>query len=131
LAAAEGFMRARVSMQFMTRSCESSSMGIAENLLCPTLETLARMKPSAAAKEVFLHDTKAAYAKMVAIEQVDRIQWVLLRWLIPLTQRKTAEKKEKETNKVVVQADDLISFRQFAKKSSADSDDVSPLRSLM
>ena len=43
------------------------------------IETLARMKPSAAAKEVFLHDTKAAYAKMVAIEQVDRIQWVLLR----------------------------------------------------
>ena len=34
------------------------------------IETLARMEPSQAAKEVFLHDTKAAYAKMVAIEQV-------------------------------------------------------------
>lgn len=34
------------------------------------IETLARMQPSEAAKEVFLHDTKAAYAKMVAIEQV-------------------------------------------------------------
>jgi coatomer subunit beta len=37
-----------------------------------------------------------------------------------------AEKKEKENKKVVVQADDLISFRQFAKKSGAgDGDDVS------
>lgn len=34
------------------------------------IETLARMQPSEAAKEVFLHDTKAAYTKMVAIEQV-------------------------------------------------------------
>ncbi|KAI5450154.1 coatomer subunit beta [Naganishia albida] len=71
------------------------------------IETLARMQPSEAAKEVFLHDTKAAYTKMVAIEQ-----------------RKTAEKKEKENKKVVVQADDAISFRQFAKKSGAgDGDD--------
>ncbi|KAJ9107198.1 hypothetical protein QFC19_002858 [Naganishia cerealis] len=70
------------------------------------IETLARMQPSKAAKEVFLHDTKAAYAKMVAIEQ-----------------RKTAEKKEKESKKVVVQADDLISFRHFAKKSAGGDDD--------
>lgn len=70
------------------------------------IETLARMEPSQAAKEVFLHDTKAAYAKMVAIEQ-----------------RKTEEKKEKESKKVVVQADDLISFRHFAKKTNGDEDD--------
>ncbi|KAJ9095248.1 hypothetical protein QFC21_005614 [Naganishia friedmannii] len=70
------------------------------------IETLARMEPSKAAKEVFLHDTKAAYAKMVAIEQ-----------------RKTAEKKEKESKKVVVQADDLISFRHFAKKTNGGDED--------
>jgi coatomer subunit beta len=34
------------------------------------IETLARMQPSEAAGEVFLRDTKPAYTKMVAFEQV-------------------------------------------------------------
>ena len=70
------------------------------------IETLARMQPSAAAKEVFLHDTKAAYAKMVAIEQVGPILSLPLQQLILFSQRKTAEKREKENKKAVVQADD-------------------------
>lgn len=34
------------------------------------VETLARLQVSAAIKEVFLHDTKAAYSKMVVTEEV-------------------------------------------------------------
>ncbi|SPO26566.1 probable SEC26 - coatomer complex beta chain of secretory pathway vesicles [Ustilago trichophora] len=56
------------------------------------------------AKEVFLHDTKAAYTKMVEHEQA-----------------KAAEKLAKETKVVKVQPDDLLSFRQFSKKAADDA----------
>ncbi|SPC64143.1 probable SEC26 - coatomer complex beta chain of secretory pathway vesicles [Ustilago sp. UG-2017b] len=59
---------------------------------------------SAEAKEVFLHDTKAAYTKMVEHEQA-----------------KAAEKLAKETKVVKVQPDDLLSFRQFSKKAADDA----------
>jgi coatomer subunit beta len=72
------------------------------------VETLAKLQASASVKEIFLHDTKAAYAKMVATEE-----------------KKALEKKAKESKTTVVQADDLISFRQFNKKAAAgDMDDV-------
>lgn len=71
------------------------------------VETLAKLQANRAAHEMFLEDTKAAYANMIAAEQ-----------------KKIEETKEKETKKKVVQADDLISFRQFAKKSvAADVDE--------
>ncbi|SPO26842.1 probable SEC26 - coatomer complex beta chain of secretory pathway vesicles [Ustilago trichophora] len=56
------------------------------------------------AKQVFLHDTKAAYTKMVEHEQA-----------------KAAEKLAKETKVVKVQPDDLLSFRQFSKKAADDA----------
>ena len=57
-------------------------------------------------EEVFLHDTQAAYAKMVAHEE-----------------KKAAEKRAKESKTVAVQADDLIAFRQFSKKNAAGEAD--------
>ncbi|KAG9093773.1 coatomer subunit beta, partial [Ceratobasidium sp. UAMH 11750] len=57
-------------------------------------------------KDMFLKDTKAAYAKMVAHEE-----------------KKAAEKKAKDTKKSAVQADDLITFRQFAKKTTNEGID--------
>lgn len=56
------------------------------------------------AKQVFLHDTKQAYTKMVEHEQA-----------------KAAEKLAKETKKVKVQPDDLLSFRQFSKQAADDA----------
>jgi coatomer subunit beta len=59
-------------------------------------------------KEIFLHDTQAAYAKMVAQEDA-----------------KAAEKKASDSKVVKIQADDLISFRQFSKKiSNGEADEV-------
>ena len=61
-------------------------------------------------KEIFLHDTQAAFTKMVAHEE-----------------KKKEEKRVKESKVVAIQADDLISFRQFAKKNSeGEVDEVSP-----
>ncbi|PWZ00329.1 putative SEC26-coatomer complex beta chain of secretory pathway vesicles [Testicularia cyperi] len=73
------------------------------------VETLASSiedaKPeSKEAKQVFLHDTKAAYTKMVETEQA-----------------KAAEKLAKETKVVKVQPDDLLSFRQFSQKAADDA----------
>ncbi|KAI5474319.1 coatomer protein complex, subunit beta [Pseudohyphozyma bogoriensis] len=58
-------------------------------------------------KQIFLSDTKSAYAKMVKAEE-----------------KKVEEQKKKDSKAVAVQADDLISFRQFSKKNgSGDSDE--------
>jgi coatomer subunit beta len=73
------------------------------------VETLAELLSSKTLHKVFLEDTKAAYAKMVAAEE-----------------KKALAKKELESKKTTIQADDLIPFRQLAKKSAAgDADDVS------
>lgn len=45
--------------------------------------------------------------------------------LIVRSQKKAAEKNEKETKKSVVQCDDLLTFRQFSKKAADDVIDVS------
>ncbi|KAG2093746.1 coatomer beta C-terminal region-domain-containing protein [Suillus discolor] len=56
--------------------------------------------------DIFLKDTKAAYSKMLVAQEVHK---------------KAAEKKESEsTKKHVVQVDDLLTFRQFLKKSADD-----------
>ena len=75
------------------------------------VQTLASSQDSSApekeeADEVFLHDTKAAYAKMVQHEQ-----------------KKAEEKKQLESKVVKVQPDDLLGFRQFSKKSALDGAD--------
>lgn len=73
------------------------------------IETLAELgaptRDTAAAEQVFLHDTKAAYAKMVEAEE-----------------KKAAEKAAKQSKVKQVQPDDLISFRQLAKKSAAEAE---------
>ncbi|WWC65786.1 uncharacterized protein I303_108408 [Kwoniella dejecticola CBS 10117] len=75
------------------------------------IETLAELQSSKILQDVFLHDTKAAYAKMVATEE-----------------KKALEKKERESKTATVQADDLISFRQLSKKSTlGDVDDFDDL----
>ncbi|KAG8996714.1 coatomer subunit beta [Tulasnella sp. JGI-2019a] len=56
--------------------------------------------------DMFLKDTKAAYAKMVATEE-----------------KKAAEKREKESKNVSIQVDDLLTFRQFSKKAASDGID--------
>lgn len=59
-------------------------------------------------KEIFLHDTQAAYTKMVAHEE-----------------KKAEEKRLKDSKAVAIQPDDLISFRQFSKKNAGgDADEV-------
>lgn len=81
----------------------------AQERITNCLHSLAEMGNSteqAPIKEIFLHDTQAAYTKMVAHEE----------------EKKAAEKK-KESKGVAVQADDLISFRQFSKKTLAQEQD--------
>ncbi|KAK0566272.1 coatomer subunit beta [Tilletia horrida] len=67
------------------------------------VQTLATLPQEAVTKDeisgVFLHDTKAAYAKMVEAEE-----------------RKQAEKAAKENKTAKVQADDVLQFRQFKKE---------------
>jgi coatomer subunit beta len=38
--------------------------------------------------------------------------------------KKAAEKKEKESKKVAVQVDELLTFRHFSKKAALEVDDV-------
>jgi len=92
------------------------------------IETLANLQTAEAASEIFLKDTRAAYTKMVANEEVRGISDFLAEFtddLVPSEQKKAREKKAKDTKKTVIQADDLIPFRQFAKKTQTDGDDVS------
>ena len=54
---------------------------------------------------VFLEDTKSAYAKMIAHQEA-----------------KKAEELAKQNKVVKVQADDLLTFRQFSKKNAAEAE---------
>ena len=73
------------------------------------IRVLSEMSLNKTINEIFLLDTKAAYAKMVATEE-----------------KKAQEKREKDSKTSAVQVDDVLSFRQFSKKGLADSaDDVS------
>ncbi|OCH95747.1 coatomer protein [Obba rivulosa] len=68
------------------------------------IETLSELESKPVVHEIFLKDTKAAYSKMVAAQE-----------------KKAAEKKESEkTEDKIVQVDDLLTFRQFSKKSVDD-----------
>jgi hypothetical protein len=50
---------------------------------------------------------------------------------IVFNQAKAAERKDAETTKaVIVQVDDLLTFRQFSKKSADDAIDVSHVDTL-
>ncbi len=88
------------------------------------VETLGKLKTSKPMHEIFLNDTKAAYAKMVATEEVRRSPLLNLRArqtdLNSTLQLKAQEKREREMKKTTIQPDDVISFRQFAKKATTD-----------
>ena len=72
------------------------------------VETLAQLVDSKIMGDVFLRDSQAAFSKMVKTEEA-----------------KALAKKETDESKNIVQADDLISFRQLSKKPLGDVDDVS------
>ncbi|KAG1786708.1 coatomer beta C-terminal region-domain-containing protein [Suillus plorans] len=68
------------------------------------IQTLSELQEKSIVHDIFLKDTKAAYSKMLVAQE-----------------RKAAEKKEAENTKEhVVQVDDLLTFRQFSKKSADD-----------
>lgn len=75
------------------------------------LQALAAFQPKSSeekeVREMFLVDTQKAYSKMVKQEE-----------------KKANEKRAKAAKATVVQADDLVSFRQFAKKGGAEADEV-------
>jgi coatomer subunit beta len=70
------------------------------------IESLAELQNAKAVHEIFLSDTQAAYAKMLAAEE-----------------KKAKAKKALESKKAQVQADDLIQFSQLVTKRNADEDD--------
>ena len=73
------------------------------------IQTLSELQDKPVVHEIFLKDTKAAYSKMINAQE-----------------KKAAEKKESESAKTIaIQVDDLLSFRQFSKKSADDVLDVS------
>ncbi|KWU42573.1 Coatomer, beta subunit [Rhodotorula sp. JG-1b] len=86
----------------------------AQERILACLQSLAELDNPAAGpdrarviEEIFLRDTQAAYAKMVEHEE-----------------KKALEKKKREDKAQAVQADDLIQFRQLAKKTAgADVDE--------
>jgi coatomer subunit beta len=55
---------------------------------------------------IFTEETKAAFARMVQAEE-----------------KQNAEKKAKDKSAVVIQADDVISFRQFSRRNTGDDAD--------
>ncbi len=75
-------------------------------------------------EDMFLSDTKAAYSKMILAQEVLH-SLSLLTILTVLSQKKAAEKKDKDTKMTVVQMDDLLAFRQFSKKGADDVFDIS------
>ncbi|KDR85943.1 hypothetical protein GALMADRAFT_132560 [Galerina marginata CBS 339.88] len=71
------------------------------------IQTLSELESQPAVHEMFLEDTKTAYTKMLGAQE-----------------KRAAEKKEAETTKAVaIQVDDLLSFRQFSKKTADDAID--------
>ncbi|KII93074.1 hypothetical protein PLICRDRAFT_35248 [Plicaturopsis crispa FD-325 SS-3] len=71
------------------------------------IQTLSELQTSREVHDIFLKDTKTAYSNMLGA-----------------LEKKAAEKRELESPKVAaVQVDDLLSFRQFSKKSADDAID--------
>jgi coatomer subunit beta len=70
------------------------------------VESLAQLQNSKPVQEAFLHDTQAAYAKMLRAEEA-----------------KVKAKKELESKKSAIQVDDLISFSQLSRKNAGGDDD--------
>jgi coatomer subunit beta len=71
------------------------------------LRVLDRMKDGVM-QEIFTRDCKHAYVRI--LQEQERIE---------------KEKKKQDSNNVTIQADDLITFRQFHKREGGDADEVS------
>jgi coatomer subunit beta len=91
------------------------------------IRTLSELGERPAVHEIFLQDTKAAYSKMLAAQEVKiAFRQYSTRTTNVYRVGKGAERKDAEATKaVIVQVDDLLSFRQFSKKSADDAIDVS------
>ncbi|KAH9815854.1 adaptin N terminal region-domain-containing protein [Melampsora americana] len=70
------------------------------------LQALAEIPEGKPIKEIFLHDTQAAYTQMVAHDE-----------------KKKAERKSKDSKAIEIQVDDLISFKQFNKRNGVEGDE--------
>ncbi|KAH7886317.1 adaptin N terminal region-domain-containing protein [Phlebopus sp. FC_14] len=71
------------------------------------IQTLSELRERPEVNDIFLKDTRVAYGKMLGAQE-----------------KRAAEKKEAEsTMETVVQVDDLLTFRQFSKKSADDAID--------
>ncbi|KAG9309077.1 adaptin N terminal region-domain-containing protein [Chiua virens] len=69
------------------------------------IQTLSELRGNSEVNDIFLRDTRVAYGKMLGAQE-----------------KRAAEKKEAEdTRENIVQVDDLLSFRQFSKKSADDA----------
>ncbi|KAM6498891.1 coatomer protein [Amanita muscaria] len=68
------------------------------------IQTLSELNQKPVVHEIFLHDTRATFSKMLSAQE-----------------KRAAEKKEAESTKATaIQVDDLLSFRQFSKKTADD-----------
>lgn len=73
------------------------------------IQTLSGLQTEAVVHDIFLEDTKTAFTKMLTAQE-----------------KRATEKKEAETTKAIaIQVDDLLSFRQFSKKTADEAIDVS------
>merc|ERR1712093_725172 len=92
--------------QFVTVPIDEDS----QERITTCLASLASFQPKSAEEEeirdVFLVDTQKAYSKMVQHEE-----------------KKALQRRAKDAKASIVQADDLVSFRQFAKKTGGDVDE--------
>ncbi|KAK0446623.1 coatomer protein [Armillaria borealis] len=71
------------------------------------IQTLSELRTQPVVHEVFLSDSKVAFSKMLTAQE-----------------KRALEKKETEATKAaVVQVDDLLTFRQFSKKTTDDAID--------
>jgi coatomer subunit beta len=72
------------------------------------IQTLSGLEAKEGVSEIFLEDGRKAFGKMLGAQE-----------------KRAAEKKEAESEKkAAVQVDDLLTFRQFSKKTADDAIDV-------
>lgn len=68
------------------------------------IQTLSELEEAPVVHQIFLHDTRATFSKMLSAQE-----------------KRAAEKKEAESLKTtVIQVDDLLNFRQFSKRAADD-----------
>jgi coatomer subunit beta len=72
------------------------------------IQTLSELEGKESVSEIFLQDGRKALGRMLTAQE-----------------KRAAEKKEAESEKTIVQVDDLLVFRQFSKKIADDAIDVS------